>query len=279
MKYKISDLAKLLDVSTNTVRRYEEMGYIRSVRDEKSGYRYYNDDGVFGITDAKLMRKYGFSHEELDEMMNYNLSETIDAYEQKLNEMEAKIAYMSYVKHRMKDDLILMRRAESENGIYEKNCLELIYVLYKENGRLITEPGRLKKMQEFLYDSPEIQRVYILRKEDIENNNFRNINIGWSIKKMDMDKYGMVEDEYTEYYPSRKSLMGIAKLPIWQDEIDRYSEEEFKEMFLGKHLQYIEEHDMKIVGDVIAIVITKAVEGDMHMQYLLVSVPVELKKC
>ena len=28
MRYKISDLAKLLGVSTNTVRRYEDMGYI-----------------------------------------------------------------------------------------------------------------------------------------------------------------------------------------------------------------------------------------------------------
>ena len=34
MRYKISDLAKLLDVSTNTVRRYEDMGYISAVRDE-----------------------------------------------------------------------------------------------------------------------------------------------------------------------------------------------------------------------------------------------------
>lgn len=39
MRYKISDLAKLLDVSTNTVRRYEDMGYISAVRDENSGYR------------------------------------------------------------------------------------------------------------------------------------------------------------------------------------------------------------------------------------------------
>ena len=277
MKYKISDLAKLLDVSTNTVRRYEEMGYIKSVREGKSGYRYYNDDGVFGITDAKLMRKYGFSHEELEDMMNYNLSETIDAYEQKLDEMEKKIAYMSYVRHRMKDDLLLMKRAVLEEGIYEKICLDLVYVLYKEGGKLITDPGRLKKVQEFLYDSPEIQRVYIIRKEDVENNNFRNINIGWSIKKMDMEKYGMSEDEYTEYYPSRKSLMGIAKLPIRQDEVDRYSEEEFKEMLLGKHLRYIKEHNFKIAGDVIAIVITKAIEEELniHMQYLLVSIPVE----
>ena len=36
MKYKISELAKLLGVSTNTVRRYEDMGYISAVRDEKA---------------------------------------------------------------------------------------------------------------------------------------------------------------------------------------------------------------------------------------------------
>ena len=36
MRYKISDLAKLLGVSTNTVRRYEDMGYISAVRDENS---------------------------------------------------------------------------------------------------------------------------------------------------------------------------------------------------------------------------------------------------
>ena len=54
MKYKISELAKLLGVSTNTVRRYEDMGYISAVRDEKSGYRYYNDDDIFSVMNAKL---------------------------------------------------------------------------------------------------------------------------------------------------------------------------------------------------------------------------------
>ena len=52
MKYKIGELAKLLGVSTNTVRRYEDMGYISAVRDENSGYRYYNDDDIFSVMNA-----------------------------------------------------------------------------------------------------------------------------------------------------------------------------------------------------------------------------------
>ena len=53
MRYKISDLAKLLDVSTNTVRRYEDMGCGIGCSYENSGYRYYDDDGIFGVLNAK----------------------------------------------------------------------------------------------------------------------------------------------------------------------------------------------------------------------------------
>ena len=60
MKYKIGELAKLLNISTNTVRRYENQGYIHAVRNEDSGYRYYDEDGVFDITNIRLLRKYGY---------------------------------------------------------------------------------------------------------------------------------------------------------------------------------------------------------------------------
>ena len=73
MKYKIGELAKLLNISTNTVRRYENQGYIYAVRNEDSGYRYYDEDGVFDITNIRLLRKYGFPHEKLLEMQSYTI--------------------------------------------------------------------------------------------------------------------------------------------------------------------------------------------------------------
>lgn len=33
--------------------------------------------------------------------------------------------------------------------VYEKDCVEQIYVLYKEGGKLLQEAGRLKKIEEF----------------------------------------------------------------------------------------------------------------------------------
>lgn len=58
MKYKINKLAKILGVTTNTIRRYEKMGYIVPERDE-SDYRWYNGNDVPRIANIRLLRKTG----------------------------------------------------------------------------------------------------------------------------------------------------------------------------------------------------------------------------
>ncbi|MBE5964061.1 MAG: MerR family transcriptional regulator [Lachnospira sp.] len=274
MKYKISDLAKILDISTNTVRRYEEKGYIQSVRDESSGYRYYDDEGVFGIINAKLMRKHGFTHEELEEMMNYDIEQMMECYDKKLKEMDEKIAYMTNVRHRIKDDLLLMKKVKTYEELNISKNVAFLMVLYKKENKILTENKRLKMAQEFLYKSPEVQRVYVIRKENIDKGHF-SMDMGWAIKEMHIEPYGMEENEYTERYASRLSLMGMVTLPISQKDIDTMSDEMIKERLLGKHLRYMEEHNFKIAGDIIAIIITSAIENGQEMQYLLLSVPIE----
>ena len=131
MKYKIGELAKLLGVSTNTVRRYEDMGYISAVRDENSGYRYYNDDDIFSVMNAKMHVKYGFSHEQISQMQSFSLEETIDAYKKRIDEMDKQITYMTYLRHRLKDDYLLMNKAATYSDIYEKMSLLCIQLYIK----------------------------------------------------------------------------------------------------------------------------------------------------
>ncbi|MBO5459982.1 MAG: MerR family transcriptional regulator [Lachnospira sp.] len=274
MRYKIGELAKLLNISTNTVRRYEDKGYIQSVRDENSGYRYYNDDGIFGINNAKLLRKYGFTHEELHEMQKYDINQTLEAYEKRIRKMEEEIEYLTYVNHRMKGDYILIQKAAAEvHDVYEKDCVDQMYVLYKEGERLLQEPERLCKVQEFLYKSPEVQHIYIVPKEDLEKGRF-TLCCGWAVKSIQMEKYHMTENEYTRHYPKRHSVMGISKIPVTLEELSGYPEEELKNMLIGKHLQYMQQHKMQMAGDIFGIVITRAVEDGREVLYLLMSIPV-----
>ena len=66
------------------------------------------------------------------------------------------------------DDYVLMNKAAVNSDIYEKNSLDLRYVLYKYGEKLLQEPERLLQVKEFLYNSPELQHIYMIPKEEIE---------------------------------------------------------------------------------------------------------------
>lgn len=274
MKHKISELAKLLDVSTNTIRRYEKNGYCEAVKDDKSGYKYYDDDSVFDVINVKLLRKYGFSHEEIDVMNDYDLDENIQCFEEKMKELDEKLAYYSYVRHRMKDDIVLMKKIQIQKCVYERDCVELIYVLYNDGEKLLMEPERLQKVKEFMYGAPEVQRIYILSKEDFDNNRLV-LKRGWSIKDVNMEKYHMAENNYTVRYKSHRSVMQIVKVPLKISELETFSSGEIKNMLLKNHLEYINNNNLVVAGDIISIVITKVKEDGKEVVYLLVSIPVD----
>ena len=234
MKYKISELAKLLGVSTNTVRRYEDMGYISAVRDEKSGYRYYNDDDIFSVMNAKMHVKYGISHEQISLMQSFSLEETIDAYKKRMDEMDKQIAYMTYLRHRLKDDYLLMNKAATYSDIYEKMSLTMYTVIYKDGEKLLQEPERLQKLGEFIYNSPEVLHTYIIPKESVDNGNFR-VCCGWSVKEEHMDKYGMTENSYTQIYKGKPSVMGISEVPADIGRLANENPEYLKELRFGNY--------------------------------------------
>jgi DNA-binding transcriptional MerR regulator len=274
MKYKISEIATLLNVSTNTVRRYEEMGYITSKRFENNNYRYYSEEDITKFVTARLLRKYGFTHTEITNMKSCEMSGLISAYENRMEKMDEQINYLTNLRHRLKDDLVLMKKADEFKQLgYIKDCVALSYVLYQSGDKLLKESERIMTVQDYLYLSPEVQRIYLIRKEDVENDNII-LNVGWAIKLSDLDKYKIKESKYTERYEKRKSLFGLAKLPINMENTHKYNDTQLKDVLLKEPFEYMQSHNLKIDGDIIGIVITIGVEDNQEIQYILISIPI-----
>jgi DNA-binding transcriptional MerR regulator len=266
-KYKISELATVLNVTTNTIRRYEKMGYIRSKRSENSNYRYYNEDDLSTFMNVRLLRKYGFTHTEIGKMKNSDLAGLISEYEKRLKEFDDQINYLTNLRHRLKDDLVLMKKAEEIKPLcYIRDCVDLSYVLYQSRDEILTEPERVTAIQDYLYLSPEVLRVYLIRKEDVENDRII-LNAGVAIKTAHLDRYNIKENEYTGRYEKRKSLISVAKLPV-------KGEKNIKEDLLKEPSKYMQEHNLKMDGDIIGIVISNVIEDQQEMQYVLVGVPI-----
>ena len=67
MKYRIGEVAELFGLTKGGVRYLEEKGVIRSRRDARNGYRYYDREQ---ITDIKQLRSYQAMGFSLDESMD-----------------------------------------------------------------------------------------------------------------------------------------------------------------------------------------------------------------
>jgi len=273
MKYKISELAKLLNVSTNTVRRYEGYGHIKSKRDLNNTYRYYNKGDLTRLMTVRSLRKYGFAHNDIIEMKDYNIQELIQQYKIQDQNMQDEIAYLTNLRHRLSDDLILLEKTNSiYQHLYIRDCIAYSYVLYQSGANLLLEENRTKKIHEYLYLAPEVQMVYIIRKEDIECDEI-DINMGWAVKVSDLKQFNIEENEYTERYNTRKTLMSLEKLPVNIDKINKNTLNHEKAIF-QEPFSYMRKHNLRLDGDLLGVKIATITENNEELEYILFNIPI-----
>ena len=276
MNYKVSDLSKILDISSNTVRRYEGMGYLSPDRMDVNGYRVYGAGDVTKMIIINHYRKIGFSHAEIAQILKGSYQDQITLYEERLTAMDKELELLTGLRHMLKDDLILMKKIEAvTEGFYQRLCVPMNYVLYSEGGILLKEDGRLDTIQEFFYNATELRYIYIFKKEEIEQE-ILACNEGIAVKDVHMERFGLRLNEFTSVYEKRSSIMKIVKLPLNFAECEpEVKERLFHEVF-DDMLKYMEENGQKLAGDVIGVKISMSLKESQEEQYVLVSAPLEV---
>jgi len=275
MNYKVSDLSKILDISSNTVRRYEGMGYLSPDRMDANGYRVYGAGDVTKMIIINHYRKIGFSHAEISKIFNGSYHEKIELYEERLAAMDRELELLSGLRHMLKDDLALMKKIEAvTDGFYQRDCVPMNYVLYSENGELLREDDRLDTIQEYFYNATELRYIYIFKKEEIEQG-ILNCNEGIAVKEVHMERFGLAVNKYTSVYEKKKSLMKIVKLPLNFAECNPGEKEKLFHELFDDVLLYFKDNNYAITGDCIGIKISMSLEEDKEEQYVLIGIPFE----
>lgn len=216
MKHRTNDLAKILGVTTNTIRRYEKNGYITPSKTE-SGYREYSTGDILRIAHIRLLRKCGFSHTELEIFRNKTADEIKELAQNKLDIIDRELERLKHLRHWLKDNIQLLDTCKNiGGGFVTMVCPALRYVLCSENDKLYSEKERLKTISEFMYNAEEVQIMFLERAEDIKAG--RSImRIGWAIKEMDIERLDLYEminsNKYIEIYPQQKCMYGTLQFP------------------------------------------------------------------
>ena len=101
--YKINELSSIFDVSTNTIRRYEDYGYISPSRDDENNYRYYSEEDIDKLVYVSKSRGFGFSHTDISDMTKASIYDLVDIYEKRNLEFDEEIKLLQEKKNRLKN--------------------------------------------------------------------------------------------------------------------------------------------------------------------------------
>ena len=112
--YTISDLANEYNISTRTIRYYEEVGLLQPKRDGSSQYRRYSRTDRARLKLILRGKRFGFSLEEIREMIELfdkdrtgikQLQRTVEYGEKKIMEIEDRIKELT----ELRDELIELK--------------------------------------------------------------------------------------------------------------------------------------------------------------------------
>ncbi len=95
----ISKLSKVMDISTRTLRYYENIGLIESKRKENYAYRVYDEVNIAKIQQIIVLRKLNLSLKKIKEILeNNDVLKAIDAFQEKLLEIDEETESLNTVR-------------------------------------------------------------------------------------------------------------------------------------------------------------------------------------
>ncbi|MGX6592441.1 MerR family transcriptional regulator [Cetobacterium ceti] len=238
-KYKISDVAKIFNISRQTLIYYDKINLFKpEYKNEENNYRYYSDNQLYDLYFILALKEGGFSLKEIE---NYYESTSNNCGEKFLNEKILEID-KQILKLKNLKTLILKKQMELKNILDEKDTepkvefqnKNYLFNLKVNNIQGVTEA--IKKLDEIKKQKKIGNEFYItsLRKEDILSKNFYKINtvgilLNEEDKKLFLEKYEVIEP----------NLYGIIYHKDIYDNIHLTYE---------KLLKFIEKNDYIVIG-------------------------------
>lgn len=198
MKYRIHEIAKMLNISSQLLRYYEQNGLIAPSRDE-NGYRYYTPEDISLLTGILRYKNMGFSLDECKSLIySCSLEETIEKQSRQ---------YELYAWNLLKQQCILetsQERLEEWEKYREGNGKE---VLEQSPDILRITLNAPQKSNKEIIDMMPISFICPLL--DLEHT--EEIDWGFAIEKKYLEKLGLPVLQTYEHISGTQSLSFIAE--------------------------------------------------------------------
>lgn len=138
---KITELTKSLGLSSRTLRYYEQVGLIRSIRPEHEAYRYYDGEAVGRLHQIMILRKMQIPIKDIIRIYEKDdISDTVDVFCRKIEDINSEVTALS----ELKDLINAFLKRMVESGIKTISAMPLLYEEMEKQLELMEEQESLQ---------------------------------------------------------------------------------------------------------------------------------------
>lgn len=124
----ITEVSKNFNISTRTLRYYEQIGLLQSVKKDDYAYRTYDEAAVLRLQQIVVLRKLRIPLKQIITILeNENTAEIIETFRQNMNDVDDEITALSTIKSIL--NTFIMRLNENTHLDIKVNLLDDISIL------------------------------------------------------------------------------------------------------------------------------------------------------
>lgn len=143
--FKIGDICEKFNITSRTLRYYEEIGLIQSTRNDETNYRYYDIKAVSRINQILMLRKLTFSIKEIQQILStQDLNKIANIFNDKLNTINSELASQEALINIIKK-IINVIKIEADN---KEDSLTIVENIFNcETRKINTERSKSADME------------------------------------------------------------------------------------------------------------------------------------
>ena len=162
MKYKIGEVARILGISADLLRYYEEKGVVSPEKDPLNNYRYYDTWDINYLIDCLWYKNFGFGIEKVAQMVTECTYDTLlDTLEEKTRLIKENIRRQELLLRRIQTFTERLEATKSYVGKYEvRECSPFYYYINRYNSEYDNQAATLEISRRWLKYMPFTRRYF-----------------------------------------------------------------------------------------------------------------------
>lgn len=267
--YKIGEIAKMLGISSETIRNYEKKGLINPYKEEDSNYRYYDIIQINHLMNVQKFQKYGYSLHEIKNLMKDTSMLRMEiSLAERQGALQNQVFLMNLKLNSIHEDIHCMMQAQNaQQGFFIGERPALYRLNYQRDFELLTQVRIQEELVKWLKYEDLAFMSGSVSLMDLESGAC-DFDFGFCIDKRTAEYINIKENDVVKYYEACPAIVFYYEATPFSD----------MQTISAMVMKYVKEKNLRICGESISRVIFANWQKDNYFISHLVWMPIEKMK-